>query len=82
MLPLTQLFTKKVENRYFSGDYDVEDINTGRTESGDWRNYQNQLIYLKSNQNRNAVASAKMIRNNYCHYFNSIGSVPWQNKFA
>jgi hypothetical protein len=61
---------------------DVEDIDTGRIESGDWRNDQIQLIDLESNQNRIAVASAKIIRNNYCHYFNSTGSVPWQNKFA
>jgi hypothetical protein len=71
-----------VEHKYFSGGFDVEDINMGRTESGDWHNDQNQLTDSEINQNRNPWTSAKIIRNNYCQYFNSTGSIPWQNKFV
>lgn len=73
---------QKKEKKYFHNGFDIEDINNGRIEHGDWRSDTDQLINLAHNQNRNPMISAKITRNNFCHYFNTVGSVPWQNKYV
>lgn len=36
--------------------------------------------YITSQNNRNSTKEAIRIRDNYCHYFNNDGTIPWQDK--
>jgi hypothetical protein len=69
----------KHESRYLQDGFDAEDLISGILQYGNWRSDQNQL--MQCNQSRNSFVAAKLIRDEFCHYFKNIGSVPWQRKF-
>jgi len=62
------------------GDVDFENKDTGRVKEGSWRQGTQQVAELQRTRG-NSAAEAKKIRDDFCEYFNSHGSVPWQNNF-
>lgn len=62
------------------GDVDYENKDTGRVEEGSWRQGTQHVAELQRTRG-NSAAEAKKIRDDFCEYFNSSGSVPWQNNY-
>jgi hypothetical protein len=70
----------KSKNTYISpGSIDRENVVAHTIETGDWRNFNNNLIAFRSTSASRSPETAKEIRQRYSVYFNGIGSVPWQN---
>lgn len=66
----------KNSNYIYKGLVD-RDIN-GKIIPGDWRNNNNNLRSLQP-INRNPTVEAKKVRDSFAQYFNTVGSVEWQN---
>ncbi|XP_068092012.1 putative nuclease HARBI1 [Hyperolius riggenbachi] len=61
---------------------DHEDLQLGTIIPGEWRTQQAPLTELEPSAPRNASFSAKDNREQYMHYFNGEGAVPWQNRMV
>lgn len=73
---------KKQSNTYIDkATIDTEDHGSGNIIQGTWRTTAATTL-LQTSHSRNPTITAKSVRDNYCHYFNNEGQVPWQNKFA
>ncbi|XP_036340667.1 uncharacterized protein LOC118750042 [Rhagoletis pomonella] len=75
---LHNFLRKQNERTYFEGGLDTEQVEMGIIEYADWHSGPN-LQNLQASTSRNASRNAKQIRENFCTYFNTTGSVPWQN---
>ena len=74
----------KIASRYTPpGSFDIEDLENGVVNEGEWRNDSNDLRSIEFAGSNNCSFEAKRIRDDFCEYFNSeIGSVEWQDKFV
>lgn len=59
-------------------DIDRDDIVTGAVEPGSWRQDIQEMAQLQRTKG-NSTVEAKRIRDDFCKFFNTSGSVPWQN---
>ena len=77
------LRTKSPKRYTPNGCIDTEDIREGIVIEGEWHNEGgSSLISVVREGGRNYSNSAKEIRGEFCTYFNTTGSVHWQEKFA
>lgn len=60
-------------------DIDRYDIVTGAVEPGSWRKDIQEMAQLQRTKG-NSTVEAKKIRDDFCEFVNTSGSVPWQNK--
>lgn len=64
-----------------AGSLDLEDTVTGEIVPGSWReNQPNLLVGLETVPGQRATVGAIKNRDLYMEYFNTVGSVPWQEK--
>lgn len=62
---------------------DVEDIQVGTIRLGEWRQESAAAFVPLIHQSGNRHANAALrLRNDWCNYFNSIGTVPWQDRMV
>lgn len=73
------LCSKNRANYLQPQDIDSEDIVTGAVEPGSWRQDTQEMVQLQRIKGNSAV-EAKRIRDDFCEFFNTSASVPWQNK--
>lgn len=59
--------------------FDSENILKGLIESGSWRSNSQHFIELQPAQSRNALTTAKEVRDQFCHFFNNSGAVYWRD---
>ena len=81
---LHNFLREKVATQYTpSGTLDAENVATGATNLGDWRDAGGNVLQSTGTERRNNYTNdAKEIRDHFCTYFNSSGAVPWQEKFV
>ena len=81
---LHNILRKKSPLRYAPASrFESEDIESGRIILGKWSldggdESMHSVNVVRSN---NYSQNYKEIREKYCEYFNSVGQVPWQEKF-
>lgn len=73
------LCSKNRANYLQPQEVDREDIATCVVEPGSWRQDTQEMAQMQRT-NRNPTVEAKRIRDDFCQFFNTSGSVPWQNK--
>ena len=61
--------------------FDCENIKNGSIQIGQWHNNLESLQSIHVSASKNCKTEAKKIRDDFCSYFNTNGSVQWQNKF-
>ena len=54
----------------------------GEITAGEWRLEGDSLTPLEATQSRNSKLNAKQVREKFCDYFDTHGSVPWQYSYA
>lgn len=59
------------------GSMDEENFNSGTIERGSWRN-DTRMVPLQRSMTKNPNIHSKRLRDQFCHYFNNEGQVPWQ----
>lgn len=66
------------------GSFDTECPEDGTVNDGEWRQEGNEssMRSLGVLGGRNYSCDAKETRDSFCRYFNTVGSVPWQEKFV
>jgi len=64
---------------FLQESFDTENILTREVEPGSWRSENRNLTELQHAQSRNSPSTAKEIRDQFCHYFNTSGAVHWQD---
>ena len=73
----------KASSRYTpTGSLDIESKEEGRVIDGSWRLEQGQLQSIAVSGSNNYSNDSKIIRDEFCKYFNTSGKVPWQEKFV
>ena len=65
-----------------SGSLDTEVLEEGRVVDGSWRLEQLELQSIAISGSNNYKHDNKTIRDEFCKYFNTVGRVPWQDKFV
>lgn len=70
---------RKKMDIFWQESFDTENILTGKVEPGSWRSENRNLTELQYVQSRNSPSTAKEIRDQFCHYFNTSGAVHWQD---
>ena len=60
-------------------DIDREDTAAGTILHGSWRQETQSMVELKKSKG-NSTLEAKSVRDMFCNFFNTSGSVPWQHK--
>lgn len=70
------LSTKNNKNYIQAGDIDYENT-SGIVQEGSWRQETQRLTDLQKTRGNSAV-EAKKTRDDFCDYFNTLGSVSWQ----
>lgn len=79
---LHNFLRKKKANEYISeGTVDSENLLVGRIVDGLWRE-DSHFTPLQSSHSINSSNTAKLIRDQFCSYFNNEGQVSWQKKFV
>lgn len=64
------------------GSLDVEDIENGRVNDGEWRSESSEALRsIRVTGTNNYKPDAKAVRDQFCDYFNTVGTVPWQDNF-
>ena len=63
------------------GTFDSENLENRSTQNGEWRNNLESLQSIRVSASNNYTTDAKKIRDDFCRYFNTNGSVPWQDDF-
>lgn len=62
---------------------DVEDVLIGRIQPGEWRQEPATAFAPLIHQGGNRHANAALrLRDEWCYYFNNIGTVPWQDRMV
>lgn len=77
---LHNFLRKRQPRAYVTNNHvDSEDLQAGVVTNGSWRDVANEMTPLQPNCTfRNATASAKVVRDTYCNFFNNEGQVSWQ----
>ena len=81
---LHNFLREKVPSEYTPpGSFDAEDMESGCIQHGEWRNgTENEgMKSIRIGKSNNYTTNAKLIRDDFCTYFNTIGTVSWQEKF-
>ena len=63
------------------GTFDSENLENRSTQNGEWRNNLESLQSICVSASNNYTTDAKKIRDDFCRYFNTNGSIPWQDDF-
>ena len=81
---LHNFLREKSPNRYTPpGSLDTECLEDGTINEGDWRSEGNGGMHSVDVQgSNNYTLDAKETRERFCRYFNTVGRVSWQEKFA
>lgn len=81
---LHNFLREKSPNRYTpGGSLDMERVDNGSLSQGGWRSVGNAgLLPIIQKFGSNYGNSAKNVRDTFCQYFNTVGQVAWQDKFA
>ena len=65
------------------GTFDVENIETGSVKHGDWRSQVEEgMRSIGPTGSNNYKKDARIIRDEFCKYFNTVGAVSWQERFV
>ena len=65
------------------GTFDVENIETGSVKHGDWHSQVEEgMRSIGPTGSNNYKKDARIIRDEFCKYFNTVGAVSWQERFV